>query len=76
MQHKEHDPFKQKSNFGPKPNGSVLSNRKSFEKTGPPEHFSRSNWSEFWLNGSRGASARVKKAEVNNIFDQSKYCIC
>ena len=23
-------------NFGPKLNGSVLSNRKSFEKTGPP----------------------------------------
>jgi len=43
-------------NFGPKLNGSVRSNQKSFEKTGPPfevDHFSRSNWSEFWLNGSR-----------------------
>ena len=37
-------------------NGSVRSNRKSFEKTGPPfevDHFSRSDRLEFWLNGSR-----------------------
>ena len=43
-------------NFGPKLNGSVWSNRKSFEKTGPPFEvvlFSRSDRSEFWLNGSR-----------------------
>ena len=43
-------------NFGPKPNGSVRSNRKSFEKTGPPFEvflFSRSDRLEFWLNGSR-----------------------
>ena len=43
-------------NFGPKLNGSVWSNRKSFEKTGPPfevDHFSRSDGSEFGLNGSR-----------------------
>ena len=43
-------------NFGPKFNGSVRSNRKSFEKTGPPfevVHFSRSDRLEFWLNGSR-----------------------
>ena len=43
-------------NFGPKLNGSVRSNRKSFEKTGPPFEvvlFSRSDRSEFWLNGSR-----------------------
>ena len=43
-------------NFGPKLNGSVRSNRKSFEKTGPPFEvvlFSRSDQSEFWLNGSR-----------------------
>ena len=42
-------------NFSPKLNGSVWSNRKSFEKTGPPfevDHFSRSDWLEFWLNGS------------------------
>ena len=42
-------------NFGPKLNGSVRSNRKSFEKTGPPfevDHFSRSDRLEFWLNGS------------------------
>ena len=34
---------------------SVRSNRKSFEKTGPPfevGNFSRSDRSEFWLNGS------------------------
>ena len=34
-------------NFGLKPNGSVRSNRKSFEKTGPPFKvvlFSRSDW--------------------------------
>ena len=40
-------------NFVPKLNGSVLPNRKSFQKTGPSfevDHFSRS---EFWLNGSR-----------------------
>ena len=39
-------------NFGPKLNGSVRSNRKSFEKTGPPFEvvlFSRSDRSEFWL---------------------------
>ena len=39
-----HDPFKENSgNFGPKLNGSVWSNWKSFEKTGPPfevDHFS------------------------------------
>ena len=42
--------------FGPKLNGSVRSNRKSFEKTGPPFEmvlFSRSDGSECWLNGSR-----------------------
>ena len=51
------DPFtKISGNFGPKLNGSVRSNRKSFEKTGPPfevDHFSRSDRLEFWLNGSR-----------------------
>ena len=49
-------------NFGPKLNGSVRSNRKSFEKTGPPfevDHFSRSDRLEFWLNGLR---PRFKKA--------------
>ena len=46
-------------NFGPKLNGSVRSNRKSFEKTGPPfevVHFSRSDRLEFWVNGSRPLS--------------------
>ena len=39
--------------------GSV---RKSFEKTGPPfevDHFSRSDRSEFWLNGSRPVARRL-----------------
>ena len=43
-------------NFGPKLEGSVRSNWKSLEKTGPPFEvvlFSRSDRSEFWLNGSR-----------------------
>ena len=43
-------------NFGPKLNGSVRSNRKSFGKTGPPFEvvlFSRSDRLKFWLNGSR-----------------------
>ena len=43
-------------NFGPKLDGSVRSNRKSFEKTGPPFEvvlFSRSDRLEFLLNGSR-----------------------
>ena len=46
-------------NFASKLNGSLRSNRKSFEKTGPPfevGHFSRSDQSEFWLNGSRPVS--------------------
>ena len=54
---KGRDPFNQNfQNFGLKLNGSVRSNRKSFEKTGPPfevDHFSRSHRLEFWLNGSR-----------------------
>ena len=40
-------------NFGPKVNGSVRSNRKSFEKMGPRfevDQFSRSDRLEFWLN--------------------------
>ena len=43
-------------NCGPKLNGAVRSNGKSFEKTGPlfeVDHFSRSDRLEFWLNGSR-----------------------
>ena len=51
-------------NFGPKLNGSVRSNSKSFEKTGPPfevDHFSRSDRTEFWLNGSRPISVTDAK---------------
>ena len=47
-------------NFGPKLSGSVRSNRKSFEKTGPPfevVYFSRSDRSEFRLNGSRSCNS-------------------
>ena len=43
-------------NFGPNLNGSVTSNRKSFDETGPPFEvvlFSRSDRVEFWLNRSR-----------------------
>ena len=43
-------------------NGSDRSNKKSFEKTGPPfevDHFSRSGRLEFWLNGSRPDSFLV-----------------
>ena len=42
-------------NFSPRLNGSVQSNRKSFENTGPlfeVDHFSWWDWSEFWLSGS------------------------
>ena len=44
-------------------NGSVRSNRKSFEKTGPPfdvDHFSRSDRLELWLNGSRPKCSLTK----------------
>ena len=62
-------------NFGPKLNGSVRSNRKSFEKTGPPFEvvlFSRSDRLEFWLNGSRPlflffTSEDIGVAMVTNI---------
>ena len=51
------DPFNQISgNFGPKLNGAVRSNQKSFEKMGPPfevDHFFQLDRLEFWLNGSR-----------------------
>ena len=49
-------------NFGPKLNGSVRSNRKSFEKTGPPFEvvlFSRSDRLEFWLNRSRPRTFQI-----------------
>ena len=48
------DSTKISGNFGPKLNGSVWSNQKSFEKMVPPfevDHFSRSDQLEFWLNG-------------------------
>ena len=60
------DPFNQNSgNFGLKPNGSARSNRKSFEKTGPPfevDHFSRSDRLELWLNGSRPLTEELEVA--------------
>ena len=54
-------------NFGPKLNGSVRSNRKSFEKTGPPFEvvlFSRLDRLEFWLNGSRPRLEVVGRTNV------------
>ena len=44
---------------------SVRSNRKSFEKTGPPfevDHFFRLDRLEFWLNGSRPGYSAVRYA--------------
>ena len=70
-------------NFGPKLNGSVQPNRKSFEKTGPPFEvvlFSRSDRLEFWLNGSRPHSPPCahsyplfNKFKILNIFNIYKY---
>ena len=53
-------------NFGPKLNGSVRSNRKSFEKTGPPfevVHFSRSDRLEYfgWMDRAHGFGGRCHK---------------
>ena len=59
-------------NFGPKLNGSVRSNRKSFEKTGPPFEvvlFSRSDRLELWLNGSRP----VIEVSFQRLADESGY---
>ena len=58
-------------NFGPKLNGSVRSNRKSFEKTGPPFEvvlFSRSDRLEFWLNGSRPFSQDIGRILTWKVF--------
>ena len=58
-------------NFGPKLNGSVRSNRKSFEKTGPPFEvvlFSRSDRSDFWLNGSRPKLGRGRIQDMHLAF--------
>ena len=59
-------------NFGPNLNGSVRSNRKSFEKTGPPFEvvlFSRSDRSEFWLNGSRPLKRKTNVRNQIDIYD-------
>ena len=54
---KGRDPFNQNfRKFRSKLNGSVRSNRKSFQISGPPFEevlFSRSDQSQFWLNGLR-----------------------
>ena len=58
-------------NFGPKLNGSARSNRKSFEKTGPPfevDHFSRSDQLEFWLNGSRPIAILISWSYDITVF--------
>ena len=62
-------------NFGPKLNGSVRSNRKSFEKTGPPFEvvpFSRSDQYEFWLNGSRPWAQGIRNP-ANDGDSESKF---
>ena len=66
-------------NFGPKLNGSVRSNRKSFEKTGPPFEvvlFARSDRLEFWLNGSRPREkSKVISGETSlNLLAQERVC--
>ena len=55
---------------GPKLNGSVRSNRKSCEKTGPPfevDPFSRSDRLEFWLYGSRPKFRPVRPGKVVHL---------
>ena len=66
---------KMSGHFGPKLNGSVRSNWKSFEKKGPPfevDHFSRSDRLEFWLNGSRPMVSSYVKTE-NDAFIVSSH---
>ena len=63
-------------NFGPKLNGSVRSNRKSFGKTGPPFEvvlFSRSDRLEFWLNGSRPLSVLTGNASMAVFILRTHY---
>ena len=57
-------------NFGPKVNGSVRSNRKSFEKMGPPFEVVLFSRLEFWLNGSRPLSLkfRIQFRAFGNVF--------
>ena len=61
-------------NFGPKLNGSVRSNRNSFEKTGPPFEavlFSRSDRSEIlveWIAPNAFAKYEGKNKEYYGIF--------
>ena len=71
--------------FGPKLNGSVRSNRKSFEKTGPPFEvvlFARSDRLEFRLNGSRPQSPSGKELNhfiargVNGAFHVTYTPVC
>ena len=57
-------------NFGPKLNGSVRSNSKSFEKTGLPfevDHFSRLDRSGFWLNQDRAPSSTDKGSRIQYL---------
>ena len=71
------NPFDQISgNFGPKLNGPVRSNRKSFEKTGPPlevDHFSRYDGLEIlveWIAPFKGGE-RSCRYSVRNCRDES-----
>ena len=63
--------------------GSVRSNRKSFEKTGPPfevDQFSRSDRLEFWLNGSRPLNTLPQKLKnhciTSNLLLDHSSCFC
>ena len=65
--HNGRDPFDQ--NFGPKLSGSVRSNWKRFEETGPPfdvDRFSRSERSESSLNGSRSTKP-LKREQILSV---------
>ena len=61
-------------NFGPKLDESVRSNRKSFDKTGPLFEvvlFSRSDRSEFCLNGSRPIGVSDENKVSKTAIDET-----
>ena len=68
------------SNFGLKLNGSVPSNRKSFEKVSPPfevDHFSRLDWSDRKFEHSDSFSIPVPRCSVFSIYNMGENtCHC
>ena len=66
------DPFNQNfRKFRSKTHGSVRSNRKRFDITGPPfevDHFSRSDRSKFWMNGLDRAHCDVSLPGLLHAF--------